>query len=635
MGRIKFVMRFFISFLISIGIGTLGAYSRTNSSRLIFEPPQPRPGQDITVIYNPEGGPLSDEKEFFLVYGHTAWNTAIELREQIRLHPRNGKLMVELNIPVDATYLWCFVRGSEEDIEDTNNGAWWDTYLFKADGTPVEGARLERAAMFQRDKLKAHDRNDEALRLFEEELKFFPKSPRAWHSLWRHRYRIANRSIEAKKTITAEIEQFLESQRNEPWAYDAAALGYNYLRSNDKSVGLMREFVKRFPEDELLDNRIMFFFGNWGKPEDLESLLTHSKRWENSSSFWQSLLSVYARHNVEPDKFFKAGQKLLALVPKEKDTGGEIRFRVAEQWLKFGMNPKEAERVAREAVAISELGERPPIVSDTRLKKRMVNRMINININRNVLGWALYHQQRYDEALHELEQAVKLLEKEEISSRDVYFRLGKILERLNRPQEAMEAYLKELTWGRDSKPHRTAVEELYRRLNSNLDGLESFIRSRVNDLITQTSQKYIEQVQDVNEDLGRFELLDSQGQPLNLNQHKGKIVIIEFWATWCSPCLKSMEHTHELQQAFPGQIIVIAVSGDPEERHMRAKEYLSEKGYNFILAFDDEKKRDVKLPYIPARLIMDRQGRLRVLEFGYTKETVYLFEKKLAALLAK
>lgn len=635
MGRIKFATKFFISFLITIGIGTTGAYSKTNSSRLIFEPQQPRPGQDITVIYNPEGGPLSGEKEFFLVYGHTAWNTAIELRKQIRLQPRNGKLMVELKLPVDATYLWCFVRGSEEDIEDTNNGAWWDTYLFKADGTPVEGARLERAAMFQRDKLKAHDRDAEALRLFEEELKFSPKSPRARHSLWEHRYRIANRSIEAKKIITSEIEQFLESRRNEPWAYDAATLGYNYLGSNDKSVVLMREFVKRFPEDSSLDSRIMFFFGNWGKPEDLESLLIHSKRWENSSRYWQWLLSVYARHNVEPDKFFIAGQKLLIFTSKDKDPGGEIRFRVAEQWLRFGVDPKEAERVAREAVAISEFGERPPIVSDTRLKKRMVDRMINININRNVLGWALYHQQRYEEALHELEQAVKLLEKEEISSRDVYYRLGKILERLNKPKEAMEAYLKELAWGRDSKLHRTAVEDLYRRLNTNVDGLESFIRSRVNNLITQTAQKYIEQVQDVNEDLGRFDVLDSQGQPINLNQHKGKIVIIEFWATWCSPCLKSMEHTHELQQAFPGQIVVIAVSGDPEERHMRAKEYLSEKGYNFILAFDDEKKRDVKLPYIPARLIMDRQGRLRVLEFGYTKETVYLFEKKLAALLAK
>lgn len=635
MRGIKFVMRFFISLLIAIWISTMGAHSKTNSSRLIFEPPQPQPGQNITVIYSPEGGPLSGEKEFYLVYEHTAWSTAIDLRKEIRLQPRDGKLMVELDLPVDATYFWCFVRGSEEDIEDTNNGAWWDIYLFKADGTPVEGARLERAAMYQRGKLLAQDRDAKALRLFEEELRFFPKSARAWYSLWGQRYRIANRSIEAKKTITAEIEQFQESRRDEPWAYEAAALGYNYLRSNNKSVSLMREFVKRFPEDTLLDDRIMFFFGGWGKPEDLESLLTHSNRWDNSSRYWRWLFEVYVSHKVEPARFYKAGQRLLALTPEDKDPGGEIRFRVAEQWLIFGIDPKEAERVSRKAVAISELGERPPIVSNTRVKKRMLDRMINININRNVLGWALYHQQRYEEALHELEQAVELLEKEEISSRDVYYRLGKILEKLDRPQEAMEAFLKELAWGTDSKLHRTAVEELYRRLNGNADGLESFIRGRVNDLITQTAQKYIEQVQDVNEDLGRFDLLDSQGQYLNLNQHKGKIVIIEFWATWCSPCLKSMEHTHELQQAFPGQIVVIAVSGDPEERHMRAKEYLSEKGYNFILAFDDEKKRDVKLPYIPARLIMDRQGRLRVLEFGYTKETVYLFEKKLADLLAK
>ena len=89
MRGIKFIMRFHIFILIAIWI--MGAHSKTNSSRLIFEPPQPRPGQDITVSYNPEGGPLSGEKEFFLVYGHTAWNTAIELRKQIRLQPRNGK----------------------------------------------------------------------------------------------------------------------------------------------------------------------------------------------------------------------------------------------------------------------------------------------------------------------------------------------------------------------------------------------------------------------------------------------------------------------------------------------------------------------------------------------------------------
>ncbi len=635
MRKKKFSMRVFIYALLFIGISKAGILSESDLSRLQFEPKHPIQGQNVAVIYSPEGGPLGSEKEFFLVYGHTAWSTAIELRKEIRLQSRDGKLMTELSLPVDAAYLWCFVRGSEETVEDKNDGKWWDIYLYTTDGTPVQGARLERADMYRRGKILTQNKEAKALQLFEEELQFFPKSSRAWYSLWGHRYQAANRTLEAKQIISAENDKFLESRSDEPWAYEAAAIGFNSLRNNNKSVSLMREFVERFPKDTSLDDRIMFFFGNWGKPEDLESLLIHSNRWENNSNYWEWLLDAYDRHNSGPDKFFDAGQKLLALTPKEKDPGGEVRFGLAEQWLKFGVDPNEAERIAREAVTISEIGERPNAVSDTRVKKRMIDRMLNIKINRSSLGWALYHQEKYEEALKELEQAVRIREKEEIFSRSVYYRFGKTLEKLDRLQEAMEAYLKELAWGQDSKLHRAAVEELYGRLNENLKDLETFIKSHINDLVTQTAQQYIEQVQDTDEDLGRFDLLDSQGQAINLNQYKGKVVIIEFWATWCLPCLKSMEHTHKLQQSFPGQIVVIAVSSDPEERHKKAKDYLREKGYNYVLAFDDEKKRDVKLPYIPARLVLNRHGRLRILEYGYSKETIYLFEKKMGGLLTK
>ncbi len=489
--------------------------------------------------------------------------------------------------------------------------------------------------MYQLGKLSAQDRDTKTLQLFEEELKSFPTSDRAWFSLWGHRYKIANRSIQAKTTITAEIRQLYEAHRSDPWAYKAAVLGFNQLGSNDEAVAIMREFVKRFPQDSSMDSLIPTFFGNWGNLEDLESLSARSQRWEDNSYYWYRLFQAYRSIKAEPERFYKVGKKLLALTPQEKDPGGNTRFNIAEIWLEFGVDPKEAERVAREAVAIAEIGERPGFVSFSKEQKKIVDRRVIVNVNRSVLGWALYHQQRYEEALKELEQAAKLREKENIISRNVYYRLGKVLEKLSRPKEAMEAYLKELAWGVDSEQKRADIAELYRRLNGNLDGLESFIRSGVNDLIMQIVQQYVEHVQDADEDLGRFDLPDSQGQPINLNQYKGKVVIIDFWATWCAPCLKSLEHTHKLQQASPDQIVVIAVSQDPEETHNRAVEYLSKKGYNFILAFDNEKKRSIELPYVPARFILDRQGRLRVRELGYSKETEFLFEKKLVAALAK
>jgi thiol-disulfide isomerase/thioredoxin len=137
------------------------------------------------------------------------------------------------------------------------------------------------------------------------------------------------------------------------------------------------------------------------------------------------------------------------------------------------------------------------------------------------------------------------------------------------------------------------------------------------------------------EELGRFELLDARKNPVNVAQHKGKVVVIEFWATWCAPCLKSMEQTHALQRAAGGQVVVIAVSGDPEENHKKAVDYVNRKGYDFIVAFDDQSRRSVQIPYIPSRLVLDRDGRLRVREFGYSQATEYLFEQKLKGLLAQ
>ncbi len=142
MGATRFSKGCFILLvLIVIQAGMAKIYSTADSTRMQFEPPQPRPGQEVTVIYDPSSGPLSGEKEFFLIYGFTAWDTAIERQKQIRLEPRNGKFVVKLNLPPEATYIWCFGRGPKEDLEDTNDGAWWDSYLFTAEGIPVQGAR--------------------------------------------------------------------------------------------------------------------------------------------------------------------------------------------------------------------------------------------------------------------------------------------------------------------------------------------------------------------------------------------------------------------------------------------------------------------------------------------------------------
>ena len=94
-----------------------------------------------------------------------------------------------------------------------------------------------------------------------------------------------------------------------------------------------------------------------------------------------------------------------------------------------------------------------------------------------------------------------------------------------------------------------------------------------------------------------------------------------------------MEHTQKLSQTYPGQMVVLAVSQDSEDTRPRAAEYLHKKGYDFVLLFDDERRRDIQLDYVPARFLLDQKGRLRVREFGWGRPQEPVFEKKLRALL--
>jgi len=212
--------------------------------------------------------------------------------------------------------------------------------------------------------------------------------------------------------------------------------------------------------------------------------------------------------------------------------------------------------------------------------------------------------------------------------------MGQTLEKLNRPQEAFTAYCKELAWGAFEEPTKAALRAVYPRLQGSADGLESAERIEVNELAAQRADRDSDLVSDVDEDLGRFDLLDESGSTVDLKRYRGQIVAIDFWATWCEPCRAVMQHTAELQQRFAGKVAVVAPALDPEETHAQAAEFLKKMNYGFTLVFDDERRRDIKLPFIPARLLLDQKGRLRFMEFGHTPESAALFERKLASLVA-
>ncbi len=131
-----------------------------------------------------------------------------------------------------------------------------------------------------------------------------------------------------------------------------------------------------------------------------------------------------------------------------------------------------------------------------------------------------------------------------------------------------------------------------------------------------------------------FTLQDISGRPVALSAYKGKVILIDFWATWCGPCKVEIPGFVDLQTRYGGQgLQVIGVSVDDPIEKM--KPYAAEYKMNYPvvqgLGHDDLMDAYGPIWGIPVSVVISRDGRICASHAGMTsKET---FERELKSLL--
>ena len=115
-----------------------------------------------------------------------------------------------------------------------------------------------------------------------------------------------------------------------------------------------------------------------------------------------------------------------------------------------------------------------------------------------------------------------------------------------------------------------------------------------------------------------FTLPARSGGAVHLNDLKGQVVMINFWASWCGPCRQEMpllEQMHKRYSALGFTLVGVNVDADSKD----AVEWLSKTPVSFPVLFDRESKvsamYDVKA--MPSTVFIDRQGNVRALHKGY------------------
>jgi thiol-disulfide isomerase/thioredoxin len=105
--------------------------------------------------------------------------------------------------------------------------------------------------------------------------------------------------------------------------------------------------------------------------------------------------------------------------------------------------------------------------------------------------------------------------------------------------------------------------------------------------------------------------LDLSGKPVDISSWTGKVVIVNFWATWCPPCREEIPELLELKKDYKDRLEIVGISEDEDSPESVAK-FAKQKGitYPIVIASDQLIESYGGVPALPTSFLIDTQGRV-------------------------
>ncbi|MBC7864338.1 MAG: TlpA family protein disulfide reductase [Bacteroidia bacterium] len=129
-----------------------------------------------------------------------------------------------------------------------------------------------------------------------------------------------------------------------------------------------------------------------------------------------------------------------------------------------------------------------------------------------------------------------------------------------------------------------------------------------------------------------FSCTDVNGKKYELSALKGKVIVFNFWATWCGPCKMEMPELNKVKEKFKGQDVVFISFCDNVDSIAILNKNLAKNPFTYVMVIGEDARKLNKLyavSSIPVNIVIDKNGIVTFLEAGYAPHVVTEMEHKI------
>ncbi|MFZ5516925.1 MAG: redoxin domain-containing protein [Candidatus Zhuqueibacterota bacterium] len=590
-------------------------------------PINPQPAKELTVRYNPTATPLEQSADVTLL----AYSFSDDVVPAVTEIPMTKKGMGWIgSFTPDSSARLVVAKFVSGETADDNDGQGYKIMLYTSDGTYVQGSQAALSNLFlyggyvlrlKRDVMRAAEE-------FDNELKSYPESKEKYRDLgWNLLLRNDKENGNAK--VLAELDALAATPDLTMKDKALLATWYTRLQAADKAKQIKDEILKQEPAGEFAQSERMMEFYNRSNPLNTTLQLFQNfqrdfPQHERIGSMGSYVIAAYIREK----KYDEAVEFLKTSVAKPTSMQYNT---VAWELVENGINLETAANFARTGTELA----RAELASPTEPRPKYYTEREWQQDAKMPLGFildtyatALYKLGQVKESIPLFEEAIQMTEK---TNSDVNERYTSALMDLGHHENAfhfVEGLLKE---GKGSAALEAMFKKAYTGWKGSEEGLDQAF-SAVNEEGVNKLKNDLEKEM-MSKPAPQFSLEDLNGQTVSLQDLKGKTVILDFWATWCGPCVSSFPGMQTAVDKFKGDDTVQFLFVNTWERGDNVKQnvakFIQDKKYSFRVVMD--LKSEVVTAYgvdgIPTKFVVDKNGNIRFKSVGFGGDANKLVEE--------